>query len=299
MIRTRLARIIAPLLLALPVGALSGPPRAGAEARPAPARRVVSMNPSLTSILVALDASSVLVGIEEHSARLHPELAAVAVVGGLFNPSTEAVVALAPELVVLVPSAEQRDFRGRLEDLGIEVLVLPNISVQEILVSIEVLGARVGRAAEARARAAEIRRTFAEFAAAAAEQPPVRSVVVLQRDPLFVVGSGSFIDEMLRAAGAENVAAELGEPYPRAAVEWLIAAAPAVILDASDDPPEAAEFWKRWPSIPAAANGAAVPLPPTATYPGPYIDHSLRLIAERIHGHNATGARPRPAAETP
>jgi len=286
MFHRTLARLLFAVLL---IGANPGPLRAEPGPEPLPARRVVAMNPSLSSILVALGAADVLVGIEEHSARLHPELAAVPVVGGLFNPSLEAVIAREPDLVALVPSAEQRDFRSRLEALGIEVLELPNISVREILESIETLGARVGRAVEAHARTDAIRRTFAEVAAAAAERPPVRAVVVLQRDPLFVVGSGSFVDEMLRTAGAENVAHELREPYPRAAVEWLIAAAPEVILDASDGQPDAAAFWARWPSIPAATSGGAVFLPPIATFPGPYIDRSLRLIAERIHGRAPAG----------
>jgi iron complex transport system substrate-binding protein len=283
-------RPLLPLLLfvLLLIGALAGEVQVEAGASPPPARRVVSMNPSLTSILVALGASSVLVGVEEHAADLHPELASVPTVGGLFNPSLEAVVALEPDLVVLVPSAEQRDFQGRLGALGIEVLALPNISVAEILASIEVLGARVGRMAEARARVAEIRRTFAQVRAAADGRPPVRAIVVLQRDPLFVVGQGSFIDEMLRAAGIDNVARELSDPYPRAAVEWLIAAAPELILDASDDPPDAAVFWARWPSIPAVANGDTFALPASATYPGPYIDRSLRLIEERVTDLGAT-----------
>ena len=241
-----------------------------------PAKRVVSMNPSLTSILVALEACETLVGVEEHSARLHPELAALPVVGGLFNPSIEAVVALAPDLVVLVPSAQQRDFRGRLEALGIEVLALPNITVAEILESIETLGARVDREAQARLRVAEIRRAFAEVSSASAKRDPVPLVVVLQRDPLFVVGAGSFVDEMLVAAGARNLAAEWSEPYPRVAVEWLIAAAPELILDASDDPITATEYWRRWPSIPAVANRRTLPLPLAATFPGPFIDRALR-----------------------
>jgi iron complex transport system substrate-binding protein len=288
-------RPLLPLLLfaLLLNGALAGEVQVEAGASPPSARRVVSMNPSLTSILVALGASSVLVGVEEHAADLHPELTSVPIVGGLFNPSLEAVVALEPDLVVLVPSAEQRDFQGRLEALGIEVLALPNISVEEILASIEVLGARVGRMAEARARVAEIRRTFAQVRAAADGRPPVRAVVVLQRDPLFVVGQGSFIDEMLRAAGIDNVARALSDPYPRAAVEWLIAAAPELILDASDEPPAAAAFWARWPSIPAVANGDAFALPASATYPGPYIDRSLRLIEERVAGREVTAPRPR------
>jgi len=294
--RPRLAPLLFALLL---VGALPGELQAEAGANPRPARRVVSMNPSLTSILVALGASSVLVGIEERAVHLHPELASVPVVGGLFNPSLEAVVALEPDLVVLVPSAEQRDFRGRLEALGIEVLVLPNISVEEILTSIEVLGARVGRAEEARARVEEIRRTFAQVEADAAARPAVTAIVVLQRDPLFVVGRGSFIDEMLCAAGAVNVARELSDPYPRAAVEWLIAAAPELILDATDEPPDAAAFWARWPSIPAVADGGAFALPPSATYPGPYIDRSLRLIAERVAARETTAQHRRNGGGTP
>jgi iron complex transport system substrate-binding protein len=247
------------------------------------AKRVVSMNPSLTSILVALDAREVLVGVEEHSLRLHPELAELPVVGGLFNPSIEAVVALAPDLVVLVPSAQQRDFRGRLEALGIEVLALPNISVAEILATIETLGERVGRSAQARRRVAEIRAAFAEASVASARRAAVSAVVVLQRDPLFVVGTGSFVAEILAAAGARNLAAEWSEPYPRVAIEWLIAAAPALILDASDDPIAAADFWRRWPSIPAVAAGRALVLPRTATFPGPYLDHALRALAQQVH----------------
>jgi len=274
------------LLLPGVLGLAAAPAMSRADTLEAPplARRVVSMNPSLSSILVALDAASVLVGVEEHSARLHPELADVPIVGGLFNPGLEAVIAVEPDLVVLVPSAEQRDFRGRLTALGIEVLVLPNISMEQILASIEVLGARVGRMDEARTRAAAIHARFAEVATAAAARPPVRAVVVLQRDPLYVVGRGSFIDEMLHMAGAENVARELPDPYPRAAVEWLIAAAPDVILDASDDPLDAAEFWTRWPSIPAVKNGAAVALPRTATFPGPYLERSLQRIVEGLRG---------------
>lgn len=292
--------LLAPLLCALLlIGVPPGEGRVEAGADPPSVPRVVSMNPSLTSIVVALGASSVLVGVEEHAADLHPELASVPVVGGLFNPSLEAVVALEPDLVVLVPSAEQRDFRGRLETLGIEVLVLPNISVEEILASIEVLGARLGRAVEARTRVDEIRRAFAQVKAAAAARPPVRAVVVLQRDPFFVVGPDSFIDEMLRAAGVDNVARELPDPYPRAAVEWLIAAEPELILDASDEPPGAAAFWARWPSIPAVANGDTFALPASATYPGPYIDRSLRLIEERVAGRRATAPRRRISGETP
>ncbi len=289
---------IAVLLLAL---ADVAPPATTVWARE-PAPRIVSMNPSLTAILIDLGVTGTLVGVEEQSRRLHPEVADLPVVGGLFNPSVEAVVALQPDWVVMVPSAQQRDFRRRLTDLGIEVLLLPNIRFEEILESITVLGELVGKADAARRRIEQIQRVREEVRRAAAERPRIRAVVVVQRDPLFVVGRGNFVDEMLRSAGADNAAAELGEPFPRAGVEWLIAAAPDVILDATEESPEPARYWARWPSIPAVASGRVLAVAPELiTMPGPHLDRGLRALAEvlaALHGAdpstNPTLDPPRP-----
>jgi iron complex transport system substrate-binding protein len=257
--------------------------------------RVVSLNPSLTAIVIALDARAALVGIDDYSARANPEVAALPRVGGLFDPSLEAIVALEPDLVVLVPSAEQRDLRARLEALGCEVLALENITLEQGLASIEALGARVGRVEAARERVAAIRRAFAEAARATGARPPVRAVLVLQREPLFVVGSGSYLDEMLRAAGARNLAAEFGEAYPRLDVEWLIAAAPDLILDASDEALPPQEYWSRWPSLPAVAKRRAVALPaPLVTLPGPYLDRAVEILAAAV---SAAAAPSPPATE--
>jgi len=268
---------------------------AAAGAAPPPARRVVSLNPSLTQILLAIGARERIVGIDDRSARQEPELSALPRVGGLFDPSLEAVIALEPDLVVAVPSAEQRDLLSRLRALGIEALELPDITLEELLRSIEVLGARVDRAEAAAARVAGIRATFAAVGAATAGLPHPRVVFAIQREPLFVVGSGSYLDQMLRDAGAVNAAAGLGGPYPRAGLEWLIAAAPELILDASEDPKAAASYWSRWPSLPAVASGRVVALPAGEfTLPGPWVDRVLERLAEAIHGPGLA-ARPAPS----
>jgi iron complex transport system substrate-binding protein len=62
-----------------------------------PARRVVSINPSFTAILVAIGARSSLVGVDEFSAREQPAVADLPTVGGLYNPGLESVVSLAPD----------------------------------------------------------------------------------------------------------------------------------------------------------------------------------------------------------
>jgi len=257
---------------------------------PLVAVRVVSLNPSLTEMLIAMDAVSVLVGVDDYSAQEQPEVRSLPRVGGLFNPSLEGVVALEPELVVMVPGAQQRDLADRLRRLGITVLELSNIRIEDLLNSIEILGNRVGRADAARKLVARIRRAWRAVEKATAPYPRVRSVLVLDRDPLFIVGRGSFLDEMLRAAGGENVAAVFSDPYPRAAIEWLIAAAPQVILDATDDPEDPLRYWSRWPSLPAVVDRRAIAISPVVLRPGPYLDRSLRSLAEALHGPGVLAA---------
>lgn len=255
-----------------------------------PAPRVVSLNPSLSAIVMDLGAGDTLVGVDEWSARQQPALADRPRVGGLFDPNLEAIVALAPDVVVLVPGAQQRDVGDRLRGLGVEVLELPNITLDELLGSIETLGRVVGRPAAAAARVADVRAAWRAAERASAQRPRPRTVLVLQRDPLFVVGRGSFLDAMLQAAGAENVAAEsFAEPYPRASLEWLVASRPEVILDTSGDAEPAARYWARWPSLPAVRDGRVVALPARrVTLPGPHLERGLALVAEALRAGGST-----------
>jgi len=251
----------------------------------APARRVVSLNPSLTAILVALGARDVLVGVDEFSARSVPSVADLPRVGGLYNPSLEAVVALEPDRVVVVPSVEQRDFRSRLEHLGVQVSVFENISFEQVMENIQRLGALVGRQVEAEARVSEVRASWRRVERLSSKYPSPRTLLVLQRDPLFVIGRGSFIDEMLVAVGGVNLAGEFEDPYPRVAVEWLVSAAPAVLVDLSPGVEDAAAYWARWPALPAVQQGRIVQLDPNdISLPGPHLDRSIERLAMAVHG---------------
>lgn len=255
----------------------------GAAAADAPAKRVISLNPSLTAMLLAIDAREVLVGVDEFSARQQQSVAALPRVGGLYDPSLERVVALAPDLVLVVPSAEQRGFRERLGELGIPVLAVDPVSFEDVATVLERIGARVGRSEAAKRRAGAMREMRARVSAAVAGEALVPTVLVLQRDPLFVAGAGTFVDDMLRAAGARNLAAELDDGWPRVSREWLIAAAPEVLVDTSRDPESAAGFWARWSSIPAVTNGRVHRAAgQDVTLPGPWLDRSLLNLLDLV-----------------
>ena len=277
------------LTLALIAGSPSVPAAAETSSKPLPTR-IISINPSLSAILISLGQGSRLVGVDDFSAQQIPEVAGLPRVGGLFNPSLEAVVALEPDLVVLVPSAEQRDFRERLGALGVEVEAFENHQFAEVLENITRLGALTGSHEAAAERVAAIEQTRAAVeravASGAAEQgaPPLVAMV-LQRDPLFVVGGANFIDTMVEIAGAKNVAAQYREAYPRVAMEWLVAASPELLVDLSPEAQVAMTFWERWPNMNAVKQGRLVSLDAALiSMPGPDLDASLLLLARTFWG---------------
>ncbi|MBW2726597.1 MAG: ABC transporter substrate-binding protein [Deltaproteobacteria bacterium] len=265
---------------------------AGKSAKPLPTR-IISLNPSLTAILLAIEKGDVLVGVDDFSAQQISAVSRLPRVGGLFSPSLEAVVALEPDLVILVPSAEQRDFRVRLDELGIAVESFQNFQFEQVLENITRLGTLTGATGAAAERVATIERTRAavERAIASLERDggsPPSVAMVLQRDPLFVVGGANFIDTMLRIAGTRNIAADYREAYPRVAMEWLVAASPQLLVDLSPEASGASEamaFWQRWPNIAAVKNDRLLSLDAALiSMPGPDLDRSLLLLARTFWG---------------
>jgi ABC-type Fe3+-hydroxamate transport system substrate-binding protein len=102
---------------------------------------------------------------------------------------------------------------------------------------------------------------------------------------VFVVGSGGFIDEMLTVAGARNLGAEFGEPYPQVAVEWIVDAGPEVLIDMTDEPGDPLAYWSHWPAIPAVGAGRVLHLDPkTVTLPGPYLDRAIEVLVAAVQG---------------
>ncbi|MBK7949671.1 MAG: ABC transporter substrate-binding protein [Deltaproteobacteria bacterium] len=278
---------------------------AAAPPRPAdPALRLVSLNPSLTAIVVRLGAADQLVGIDDYSARMVPELADRPRVGGLFDPSLEAVMALAPDRVLLVAGLEQEAHGAALRRLGLAVEVFENERYEQVLGNIARLGRLVGREAEAADRIAAIRALRAAVERAVRGRTAPRTLIVIDRSPLYLVGGGTFLDELLHAVGAANLGAGVAQGYPRGSLEWLVAAAPELVLDLSpqseappseapqtkarangSEPSDALAFWSRWPSLPAVKTGRVLALDATRiSLPGPELDRALRELAVAVHG---------------
>src|SRR5215472_11557317 len=94
---------------------------APARTPPGPPARVVSLAPSVTEILYALGAGDRLVGVCAQCDR-PPAALGLPRVGGYLAPSVEAVLALRPALVIVVPSPGNREAVRAIERAGVRAL---------------------------------------------------------------------------------------------------------------------------------------------------------------------------------
>ena len=191
----------------------------------APARRVVSLLPSLTESVCALGACDRLVGRDRYSN--HPaQVKALPEVGGIDDTHVEQIVSLKPDLVLAATSTRVTD---RLRALGLTVVALEPRSHADAQRVLGLLGRLLG-VAEAEPL---WQRIEAGAAAALASVPPAALGVRVYWEVssgLYAAGPPSFMGELLTRLGAANILpASLG-PFPKINPEFVVQQNPALIL---------------------------------------------------------------------
>ncbi len=261
-------------------GAAAGGIRRLGPPPPAVPRRVVSLAPSATDVVIALGKADRLVGVTKFDDA--PEVKALPRVGGFLDPSAEAVVALRPDLVLWITDSGAMPAVARIADLGIPVLALPVIDVADVLASCRALGAALGEPAAGERLAQSLEETIARFRARAAKLPPRRVLFIVGRDPLVVAGPGSYPDELLRVVGGRNVV-EGTVPWPVFPVERAAALDPDLVVDAAVRE-HGTSGDRALAAIPAVRRGAVRRLPSDAALrPGPRLARALEGLFAAIH----------------
>ena len=203
----------------------------------APARRIVSLVPSLTEAIAA-SAPERLVGATDWCT--HPADLDVTRVRGTKNPDLGAVRALSPDLVVAnMEENRELDVR-RMREAGVAVWVTRIETVEESLESMSrLLDDALGLPdPDWLVRARALWSTPA---------PRRLSVAVpIWRDPWMVVGSPTYTDDLLARAGLANVLAGREGRYPTVAVDEIDRSGADLVLlpdepyvFTADDGPEA------------------------------------------------------------
>ncbi|MFA7329731.1 MAG: helical backbone metal receptor [Candidatus Delongbacteria bacterium] len=270
--------------------------------RAAAPRRVVSLVPSLTETAAALGASAQLVGRSRYC--LHPAaLRRLPDVGGYLDPAWEALLGLRPDLVLLTP--QSRETSRRLRQLRVPVLEISQDRLPEIWAGMETLAAALGHpgrgarlADSLRAELRALGRRPAGPAPGVPPRVPPRVLLVAGRSPeagpprdLWVIGRGSWLNDLLEALGARNAVADLRPSLPALSREGLLALQADWIIElwpSGSPPPRSAAAlerdWLAWPELNAVARGQVrVLLDDRLIVPGPRLVEGARRLDELLH----------------
>ena len=252
----------------------------------APARRVVSMMPSVTEWVIAMGAVDRLVARTDYDD--HPAVAELPSVGGGLTPSVEWLAAREPDLVVAWPDAPSRTLVARLDALGVPVYAAPSETIEQGLSTARDLGTLTARDSAAAAAIAEVEAGLDSTAAAVADRdrPPVLFLIGL--DPLMAAGPGTFVDQLLERAGGHNVLSDLGILWPQLSLEEVVRRAPEIIIVAAAgqaEPGTTLGGRPGWRDVPAVADGRVHAVGPNlVNRPGPRMDEAAATLARLIHG---------------
>jgi iron complex transport system substrate-binding protein len=247
---------------------------------PAAPRRIVSLSPAITDLVVAVGAGDELAGITRYCTAPagHADIARV---GGLDDPDYERILALQPDLV-LVPSLKDPALLNKLEVLGLRVVVMHAEGLDHLGPDFQLVGQATGREASGDALARQWG-TLRDLVHRRLRGAPRPSAIVIYGPGLLAPGPEGFAGQLLDEAGASNVVPAGSTAWQELAPEALLRLDPAVIFIVSDD-------TAPWPATPALRNLTAVRAGqvirvPTSLFmkPGPEQGEALWLLARSLH----------------
>lgn len=253
--------------------------------------RIVSLTPGVTETLFALGVGPRVVGVSQYCD--HPQqVSSLPRVGSFLAPVVEAVIRLEPDVVITSPSPGNRNAVEAIEraDIRVEVVGEGSASIEEIRDTIRTVSKLVGRSLEGQLLLDRVDSAVNSVRNRVSGLPKPKVAVIVGYEPLVLAGPDSYLGDLVRVAGGTNIADEVGGKWPRTGWEFLLAADPEVIVDASMqevDQDEVATISRRWaeyPSVRAVADrrvyghGGFLLL-----RPGPRLAEQAMLMGRYIH----------------
>ncbi len=181
-------------------------------------RRIVSLTPSLTETLFALELGHRVVGIRD-SCDYPAEVKDWPHVACWFDPDLEKLVALKPDLVLGLQTAHNQ-FKLKLESEGIRVILVNPITVNEAITDIVWLGEILGVHRPSEILVDVLRSRLSELdnrvsAIKIESKPTVCRILDIEDDQFHVAGPLSFQYDIISRAGGQNVTRQFKKPIPR------------------------------------------------------------------------------------
>ncbi|MGA9110057.1 MAG: cobalamin-binding protein [Smithella sp.] len=226
-------------------------------------QRIVSLAPGITETLYALSLDDKIAGVTTFcdwpaSARKKPKI------GGFTNPSIEKIVSLKPDLIIATADGNRKDTVQQLERLGLPVYVISPSNIDGFLRSILNIGKITNREKNAEKLVEKFQKRLNNVTTQIRHKNKPRVFFQLGLEPVFTVGRGTLINEIIERAGGINVAGLDIAHYPVYSAEGIMGASPEIIIFAPmvNDKNFAAVkiFWQKFGELPAVKNNKIYPI---------------------------------------
>jgi ABC-type Fe3+-hydroxamate transport system substrate-binding protein len=180
-------------------------------------QRIVSLVPSLTEALFAFGLGHHIVGITDYCVEPQPQAETKPTIGGTKNPDVEAILRLAPDLVVANVEENRREDVESIQAHGISVFICYPQTVVDAVATLRALAQATGVEAQASPVLTSIESTYEETIALTMSRRKVRVFCAIWKHPWMTINRDTFIHDMLETCGGTNIFAERQRRFPLAA----------------------------------------------------------------------------------
>ncbi|MEO7084407.1 MAG: helical backbone metal receptor [Gemmatimonadaceae bacterium] len=245
-------------------------------------KRIVSLNPTTTEILVAIGAMPRLVGRSQYD-TFPDSVKSVESVGPALRPSVEAILAVHPDLVLLYASQDNRAAYDRLRAAGITTVAFKIDSIAQFKRDARLIGALTGDSVAAKTLVDTVSATLDRVRKATASLPHPTVFYPTWDKPIITIGGGSFMSELFEIAGARNIYAEVHAPSAAVALEDVVQRDPDFVLSsrAGAERMKASAMWR---AVAAVRAGHIVTIDEDiTTRPSVQLGAAAVRLAELLH----------------
>ena len=246
------------------------------------AERVVSLNPAATEIIFAIGAEARLVGRSRWDIY-PPAASAIPAVGDGIRPNVEAVLQMRPTLVVLYATAENRAAATAFAKAGVRTIALRVDRIAQFVTLTRQLGIALGESARAATVIDSVKHTLDKVREVTRRATPRSVVWPLWQQPIMVVGSGSYLDELIEIAGGRNVFHDIASPSPQVSLEEVARRNPDAIIGTEKVRDQLLDK-PHWKSVAAARDGRFILEDPALTgRPSVMLGMAAVALAHALH----------------
>jgi iron complex transport system substrate-binding protein len=218
--------------------------------------RIVCLAPSITDEVYALGAGDDVVGISDY-VKYPKEALKKPSVGSILTPSIETIVALHPDILLAMKTINGAGSVEKFRQLGIPIFLIDPHGMEGIFRALTSVGDALNRKDVAAAEVARLRQRVERVRASVKGKPVFSIFMPVWYDPVITIGQGAFITEMIAAAGARSVTADVSQEWPHMSIEAIVERAPEALLLMRGGRISLSLLQERpgWKSVPAVKAG--------------------------------------------